>query len=192
MKKILFLIDGASGTGKTDLIEYVESKQINAGILRKMTSRPIREEEKRNKAFLDLEFYSQDEFDSMMLDYTYEYRGYSYGFSKQQLNHFLKLYKYVFIIIRSIALMRKLVEVTKSAKVIKVYIHSDPSKVEQRLTNQGFTNDQINFRLSRIEEIYREYVLNSSFYDEVIVNNSDKGTYHRLIDNLLNKYSQSG
>ena len=47
----LFIIDGAAGTGKSDLIEFV-SDQIaghNATILKKFTTRTLRPEEERTK-----------------------------------------------------------------------------------------------------------------------------------------------
>lgn len=46
MLKKLILIDGAAGTGKTDLVEYVKNRYHNANMLRKYTTRPFREEEK--------------------------------------------------------------------------------------------------------------------------------------------------
>ena len=190
MSKCLFIVDGAAGTGKTDLIEYVESNLRNAGVLKKLTSRPMRDEERRHGTTSDLIFLSQAEFDAMRLDYAYEYRGYSYGFSKQDLTSLLSKYDQAFVIIRSIPVIRRLAEATESHDVIKVYVHSDPCKTSQRLKAQGYTDNQIQFRLSRIEDTYREYILNKSFYDELLFNKSEKSDYHRLIDNLVMKYSQ--
>ncbi len=188
-RKNIFLVDGASGTGKSDLIEYVDSMAGNCGVLRKLTTRPIRDYEKKNDAKLDLIFISKSEFDSQKLEYQYTSRGYLYGFSKIRLNEMLNKFENVFIIIRNIKLMRRIQYEFGLHKVIKVYVHCDTARIQERLINQGYGKEQILYRLSRIEETYQDYVLNSSFFDEVIVNDSDKMTYHHLIDNLIHKYS---
>ena len=85
--------------------------------------------------------------------------------------------------------MRKIKEDYNNYRVITVYIHSDLSKIKERLINRAYNKEQIDFRRSRIEETFRDYVFNSTFFDEIIVNNSNKKMYHVLISNLINKYS---
>lgn len=78
--KNLFLVDGASGTGKSDLLNYVvDYKQVN--VVMKYTTRPQRLYEKEKGWLLDLNFVSLEEFERLKPDYVYKYRrDYWYGF----------------------------------------------------------------------------------------------------------------
>lgn len=186
--KNIFLIDGASGTGKSDFVEYINSLNKKCGFLIKSTTRKIRDYEKKNAQNLDLKFYSKLKFDSLKFEYHYEYEKHLYGFYKKELDTLIDKCDNIFLIIRNIPLMRKLKKEYHNHIVIAVYVHSDISKIEERLRQQDCNEEQIKFRVSRIEKTYKDYVLNSGFFDEAIVNNSDKDTYHTLIDNLMKKY----
>jgi guanylate kinase len=188
----LFLIDGASGTGKSDLVEYAKSSHRRCGVLIKATTRKLRDYEEREALPLDLSFHSRAEFDSFDLDYKYEYGNEYYGFSKAQLNQWLDQLDNVFAIIRSVPLMRELKEDYKNCKVVPVYIHSDLRLIEERMCRQGRTQSEIAFRLSRIKETFAEYLSHSYFFDEVIENKSDKEAYYARIDVLIKKYSHVG
>ncbi len=64
--KYLFLIDGAAGTGKTDMVEYIREKYSRgnlATIIVKLTTRKLRKEEIDRKFPLDLAFILQKTFD---------------------------------------------------------------------------------------------------------------------------------
>jgi len=84
--KNIFIIDGAAGTGKTDLIQYLNrkfSKSSEIGYLRKYTTRGKRPEEKEED--LDLYRATKIEFDKMLEEddfYDYSYGKYDYGFYK--------------------------------------------------------------------------------------------------------------
>lgn len=187
--KNIFLIDGASGTGKSDFVEYIISTYRKSGFLMKSTTREIRDYEKKERRKLDLKFCSKEKFDSLKLEYNYECEKHLYGFSKADLDSLVDKCENVFVIIRSVSLMRKLKREYKNHNVVIVYVHSDLSKIEERLKRQTLSKEQIKFRLSRIEATFKDYVLNSAFFDEVIVNNSDKDSYHKLIDNVIKKHT---
>lgn len=188
--KNIFLIDGASGTGKSDLLEYIETIGTKSGFLIKATTRTKRDYEKERGVKLDLDFYSQEEFDALNLDYTYPYEKYFYGFSKSQLDNLIQSYNNIFVIIRSIPIMRMIKKDYSNNNIVTIYVHSDISLITERLQKQNYNKTQIDFRVSRINSTFEDYVLNSSFFDEVIVNNSDQDNYHTLINNLVLKYSQ--
>jgi len=185
----LFLIDGASGTGKSDLVEYAKSSHGSCGVVVKATTRELRDFEQRENVALDLTFHSIETFNALGLEYIYEYGGRLYGFSKRQLDECLKDFCNVFVIIRNIPLMNKIKQDYKKHKVIAVYVHSDLRLIDERLISQGRTQSQIDFRLSRISNTLADYVQHSSSFDEVVINSSDKNTYHTLIGNLIKKYS---
>ena len=88
--KRMFVIDGAAGAGKSDLLEFVE-RQIaghKAAILKKFTTRKLRPEEERIRKALDLKFVKEKEFDALQKVgdfYSYRYPrrgGERYGFYK--------------------------------------------------------------------------------------------------------------
>jgi guanylate kinase len=188
-QKNIFLIDGASGTGKSDFVEYINSLDKKSGFLIKSTTRRIRDYEKKNAQNLDLKFCSQLKFDSLKLEYHYDYEKHKYGFSKKELNELIEKCENIFLIIRNVPIMRKLKKEYIDYNVISVWVYSDISKIEERLRSQDCNDEQIKFRVSRIEKTYKDYVLNSAFFDEVIINNSDKESYHQLIDSLIKKYT---
>ncbi|MBV6472202.1 MAG: Guanylate kinase [Saprospiraceae bacterium] len=188
-QKNIFLIDGASGTGKSDFVEYINSLNNKSGFVIKSTTRKIRDYEKKNAINLDLKFCTQLKFDSLKLEYHYEYEKHQYGFSKKELNDLIEKCENIFLIIRNVPLMRKLKKEFKEQNVVSVWVYSDISKIKERLREQDCNEEQIKFRVSRIEKTYKDYVLNSAFFDEVVINNSDKEAYHQLIDSLIKKYS---
>src|SRR5712692_8151863 len=58
----LFLVDSASGTGKSDLLRYVSSYNADdVTYITKLTTRPRRPYEKSDAFLLDLEMSSEDE-----------------------------------------------------------------------------------------------------------------------------------
>ena len=82
--KNLFLVDGASGTGKSDLLRWViDNNADDVRYLQKGTTRGQRPQEQNDTGILlDLEFLSKAEFKAKQYDYTYRYGGAEYGFSR--------------------------------------------------------------------------------------------------------------
>ncbi len=185
----LFLIDGASGTGKSDLVEYARASHRRCGVLVKASTRTLRDYEENEDVALDLSFHSRDEFNSFDFDYKYEYGEQLYGFSREQLNQCLDQFENVFAIIRSVPLMRKLKDEYKNYRVIAVYVRSDHRLIEERMLHQGRTQSEIDFRLTRISATFADYMRNAYFFDEIIENTSDKAAYYTLIDRLIEKYA---
>lgn len=194
MKK-LFLIDGAAGTGKTDLLEQISTKYSTAGrsfVLTKYTTRPHRANEKERKVTLDLEFVSQKEFKKLSESaefYDYEYGGYRYGFWRESLEKALKQSENTFVIVRNFTLIKRLRLDFPNVRVVRVFVHSDGSYVVERLKADGYDDEAIAFRLERQNLVAEDYLRHPQIYDEILLNNSRKNDYHRLIDALVEKYS---
>lgn len=194
--KNIFLIDGAAGTGKSDLLEYIESKYSKpkiAKIIRKFTTRELRPEEKEKKIKLDLKFISYSEYLEISKNheiFSYEYGGNHYAFYKKDIDNALSEYSNIFIIVRNLPLILKLKEEYKNVKVISVYIHSDKSTILERLEKDGYSEEAKRFRLSRQKLVWDDYLRNPDNYDEIIINNSNKNDFQRLIDNLIMKYNK--
>ncbi len=189
MRSTLYLIDGASGTGKSDLLEYVRGDSINAGVLIKTTTRTLRDFEISNGVPLDLTFCSPDAFARSAFDYHYEHRGYQYGFNRSQLAGLLSQHSNVFAIIRNIALLRRLKDEFREFHAVAVFVQTTVSEIVARLTRQHLTNADIRYRVETITQTLADYRHNTTAFDEVLVNDSDRDTYHHRIGTLIAKYT---
>ena len=101
----------------------------------------------------------------------------------------LASYQNVFIIVRDRITIQQIVKDYPKICTVPVFIYSDNEKVIERLKNDGYDDISINFRLSRQELVWDDNLRQSDLYQEVIINNSNKRDFHRLIDMLFEKYS---
>lgn len=189
--KNLFIIDGAAGTGKSDLLKYLTEEKQGVSILKKITTRDKRHEEEDNDYILDLEF-DKEKFEISCLNpdfYKYGYGDKQYGFFKSELEKELSLHDNVFIIIRNNDLPKKLKADFPTVRIICVYIYSDIVQVENRLRNLGYDEEKIKFRLQRNKIAWDDYLKNYKNYDEILINNSESFQYEAQIDQLIDKYS---
>lgn len=193
--KNLFLIDGAAGTGKTDLVEYVNQKYSRGNlvtIVSKFTTRKHRPEEIARKQPIELIFISRSKFNEHLIKpnfYSYEYGDERYGFYKKVVNKALDSYQNILIIVRDKITIKKIIDDYPKVCTVPVFIYSDNDQVVKRLKKEGYDDNAINFRLARQELVWDDYLRQSDLYQEVIINNSNKRDFHRLIDMLLKKYS---
>lgn len=187
----LFLLDGAAGTGKSDLVEYVRSSR-NCGVLIKATTRQLRNYERDERVPLDLAFYSREAFAAQNLDYIYEYRGEHYGFDQSDLMELLSKFQNVFAIIRSIPVMRRLQVDFCNHRVVTVYVRADTQSIEERLRQQCRSESDIQMRLSRVAESIADFEAHCSFFKEILYNTSNKSAYYSAVDSLLARYELRG
>lgn len=188
MPKNLFLIDGASGTGKSDLINYISDYNTDIFYIEKYTTRKIREYEKKNTQKLDLIHISNYKFDNYNFDYVYNYGGYKYGFSKTDIINKFKKSDNVFIIVRDVNLITKLKNDFSFFNVISIFIYTDRDQIVDRLKKELHKPEDIKFRIDRLEIAYKSYLKNPTFYDEVLINSGSVDDYQRIIDSTFNKY----
>ena len=194
--KNLFIIDGLGGTGKSDLINYVRKTYEPIGstsILSKYTTRKERKIEKKTNLSLNLEVITKNEFISKKLAkndfYYYQFNGVEYGFYKHELENLLEEFQNTFLIVRSKNLVDKLSKDFPDINVILVYVYSDKESIIKRLSQEGYSEQDIQYRLSRISASWEDYLLNNNFYREIIINNSSISDFHRMIDFLIEKYN---
>lgn len=194
--KTLLLIDGAAGTGKTDMLEFLERKHRTLGeigLLKKFTTRTRRTDEKERKLHLDLKFVTKKAFDKLSTDsdfYQYEYGGNSYGFSKEEVYKSLHKNRITVIIVRNNGVMRKLKDDFDSYQIVTVYVHTDESNVMDRLISDGYSKEYIKLRLERGQIAWEDYLKYFNLYDKVLLNNSSKVDFERIIENLIMNISE--
>lgn len=138
--KVLFLVDGAAGTGKSDLVSYISNKySYTATKVDKYTTRKRRKSEEAKKS--DLIFISKEDFKKLETKtnntfFKYEYGGYNYGFYKSVIDKAIINYACTFIIIRSQDLIKKLISIYEE-KVLVVPNKPSPSALIRSMSD-GF------------------------------------------------------
>lgn len=190
----LFLIDGAAGAGKSDLINFVKKYMNNydINIISKITTRKLRKKEEAKET--DLSFFTEQEFQKWEIDnkgkcYTYPYGDGKYGFSKTDLIKSVKSHEFTFVIVRNKALIDRIQEELKEIVYVRhIYIYTDMGLAVNRLREEGFDDQAINLRLYRNEQLWTDYVDVLDDNVIVIINNSNKDDFHRKIQVLMKKY----
>lgn len=189
--KNLFLIDGASGTGKSDLLQWIHQYQTGVTYIRKFTTRKQRDYEATEDIELDLDFVAEEEFRQKNIEYQYVYSGFHYGFARAALEARLRDFENVFVIVRNADLIKRLQRDYSYLNVVPVYVFTDRHRIEERLRQQQNNEEQIAFRLKRIDKAFEDYLLHPSIYREILINNSSIQDYHRLATQILEKYKDA-
>lgn len=197
--KTLFLIDGAAGTGKSDLLQYIASRKAGAALaVPKYTTRGPRSEELAHKLELDLHFPpdSHDQFKTRAREagfywYVYGTRDtgeYHYGVYHSEIVDALAACDLVFLIVRNFQVAAQIKRSLPDVQCVSVFMYSDHDKIKQRLKSDGYTHDEIRRRMTRQPLPWNDYVVNAGFYDDVLVNNSDRKDFVVLIEALIAKW----
>jgi len=192
--KNLFIIDGAAGTGKTDLIKYIDEKYTVPIVtyVKKYTTRGKRPEEKKLHLKSDLIHISNDKFNLLCKQeefFSYQYSDNNYGFFKNDINEAFYHSNNVFLIIRNKPLIDCIIKEFPNIRIIVTYIYSDKENVLKRLKKDKYDARSIEFRLGRLNTAWDDYLRQNNAYQEVLINNSRKIDFQKLIDWLISKYN---
>lgn len=198
--KTLILVDGAAGTGKSDLAKYlIKTKNREVQLVKKITTREQRSEEK-NDLYTDLHFPSDsfESFQERMNDndffwYVYGGKGTAenyYGVYKNDILTALDKVDFVVVVIRGFDAIQEIKKSLTDIRVISVFIYTDRDLVVKRLEQDGYSEESINFRLSRQPIAWADYTKNSHLYDEKIINSSNIRDFQLIIDQLFIKLKQ--
>lgn len=196
--KTIFLIDGAAGTGKSDMVKYIASKKHTmATLIQKYTTRKRRPEERRLKLDLTFPEDSREQFLKRTKEpdfYWYVYGNKKlgeeyYGFYKKNVEEALRQYQFVLIIVRDHETICRIKRDFKHVRVVSMFIYTDRDMVIQRMKADGSSSIDINRRLERHPLAWEDYLKFSNDYDEVVINSSNHEDYERLLESIFLKYS---
>ena len=175
-------IYGSSGSGKSTLIELLRKISKNVTVHRKDTTRPPRPVEMA-EGCADLRFVSAEEFEKNRADYDIVYTkyGFLYGIRRDQLVSAFEKKEIHVVIIRDITALQQFKYMYPDA--IAVYVHADPKMIPANLQKR----EGVDFseRLRRVEMEYKEFIENSTLFDNIIVNFWEIDNAVRQIQNIL-------
>jgi guanylate kinase len=159
----IFLITGASGTGKTTLAENISERDVWKECI-STTTRPMRKGEVKGETYY---FVSQQEFNELqsknVFVETVLYDGNRYGVTHKEIERVLERNKNAYIIVEHDG-YKQLKEIYPDAIGIFLYISK-----EDCMVNMLHRGDSLDKALKRIET-YDDEMLNREDYDYVIKN----------------------
>jgi guanylate kinase len=198
--KTIFLVDGAAGTGKSDMVRYIcEEKQYVAKLVEKFTTRKKRQEEFDKTSDLKFPEDTYEQFlarkkDKSFYWYKYGNREFGeelYGFYGSDVEKALQEYDFVFIIVRDHQTIEAIKKDFHHVRVVAVFIYADRDLVIERLRCDNHSEQDIQLRLSRQPLAWGDYLKHSTDYDEVLINSSRREEYEILLESLFKKYSSA-
>lgn len=183
----LLLVAGASGAGKTFLLENMAVIDSSIRIVKKLTTRDPRPFElARAPELVDLEF-SKTLAEVQACDYRYHYSSDWYGIRRNEIDLALKAGLDPVLIVRNGATIRELKRAYRDAVVIYLQSALSGDDLRSKLQKQGRTDLDIEERMRRMENDFHDYVGNVDLFDHVIINYYEHDTLVEQVQRVLAK-----
>ena len=168
----LVMVAGASGAGKSFLLENVVRLKPTLKPVRKLTTRPMRDFEKRHGGthYVDLDFgHSVEEVE--VCDYVYRYGNHWYGTRKADIDAILKKGQNPILIVRDCEAIVDIKHDYENALVLYCQGGLSGDDLRNKLKEQGRPDIEIDERMHRIKDDLYDYVNHVHLFDNVVVNN---------------------
>ena len=181
---MIYLIFGASGSGKTPLIGVLRDLP-NISIHIKGTTRQLRQYDKG-----ELVSVNQDQLSRY--EYIYSQYGYEYGIEKKQITNSVLSNTDHFVICNDISVIREIKrDFINIVKVIYYYYTATEKAIKSIQQEYNISDDEIKLRVSKIESLFRLFNENSILFEHIIFVNHEitsKDDLSRQIHTLLGDY----
>lgn len=165
---MLIIINGASGAGKTFLLENLHKLKNDKLIaIKKYTTRNVRSFEDISHS-VDL-IYNCEKNDINSLDYHYTYNQHLYGIDKNEIIKELEKGNIPVIIIRSFETIKRIRQDFPNTKVLFV-IGATGETLEHKLNLQGRTCDECAMLRETHCDIFKDYLANIDIINGCIIN----------------------
>ncbi len=180
---MIFVVYGASGSGKSAILNMISDLSDRVSIHRKDTDRKQRPTEK-GKSLKELRFVSSLKQEDYAL--IYEQFGNKYGIRKDILSKAFENHELHFIIIGNVESIKKMKALYPYMKTI--YVHYSPEEIPKRFLER----DPLEYekRKLKIEKQYDDFLKHNTFFDHIIINFWDLETSKRQIRNIMRLYSK--
>jgi len=179
------IVAGASGAGKSFLLEHTSILNKNIKPVKKLTTRNPRSYEDENVInYLDL-YFSKQISDVKNCDYCYHYSKYWYGISKNDIDKILREKKSPILIVRNSATIRRLKEDYPTSLVLYLQSGLSGNDLETILKEQGRKDINLNNRMKIIQQDFHEYASNIHLFDYVLVNYFEKDSLIEQFQSIL-------
>lgn len=167
--KRLIIIAGASGAGKSFLLQQMSEIDSNIVPVKKLSTRSPREYEKKSGAEIDLLFDCTNE-QIKECKYKYRYENNSYGILKEDIENALDHNNIPFVIVRDCEEIIELKKDYKDALVLYLQAGLSGDDLANILKKQGRDEIDINTRDERSKKDHSQYVRYPELFDYTLVN----------------------
>ena len=163
-KPLLILIFGASGSGKTSLMNELRNTGKQLSIHQKVTDRPPKK-------------YDSDEIRCVKsvpeerYKYIYRQYGYSYGIEKAQIDQALNSGKDHFLICNDIDTIKRFRhDYGDAVRTLFLLFNAPRAHIESVQKTRGISDEQVDLRLIKIRVLSELFLDNSELFNGVILN----------------------
>ncbi|MBN1903376.1 hypothetical protein JW926_18805 [Candidatus Sumerlaeota bacterium] len=177
----LIIIAGASGAGKSFLLQCMRRLERNLQPIKKLTTRkprPYEDEETRRE--LDLIFEREIE-EVTSCDYVYQYAGNWYGSRKSDIDRVLVEGRNPIQIVRSCDTIRKMKTDYPNSLILYLQSGLSGEDLRKKLEEQEREDVDIDERMRRVRNDFFDYCRNIDLFDRVLINYYDPES---LIDQM--------
>lgn len=182
----LIILAGASGAGKSFLLEQLYERDENIEPVKKLSTRKKRDYEKEQRRFVDLIFGVSRELINQC-EYHYKYEANHYGIQKDDLDYMLDRGKSPIIIVRNSKTVEKLKQDYPRSLIIYVQNILSGSDLKDKLIELGRSDINIEQRMTRFVNDFYDYCNNAHLYDYVILNKFERNTFLSQFENILTR-----
>jgi guanylate kinase len=183
----LFIVAGASGAGKSFLLETIAKLRRDMVPVKKLTTRgPRHYEQSHLHAAVDLQFNCK-ETDIRKSEYYYVYGKHWYGIKKKEITKLLRNGKNPIVIVRDADTIRRLREDFANSVVLYLQSGLSGQDLANKLKELGRPDLDIATRMDRTFEDFHSYVsiLQWNLVDHVVINYYNPNTLTEQIQAIL-------
>ena len=186
MDSFVIVIFGASGSGKTSLMEMLIDSGGQYAVHEKSSDRPPRQ-------YDDVELRCVTNFDVNDYDYVYETYGFRYGIQRVQIDKALEEKRHHLIICNDISTIKELKrDYVEVAKTIFMFFDAPNDVLLDIQRKRKISDDEIEVRLAKTSVLCRQYAENIDLFDGILPNyySEDQAKLKHRLEDLLIGFSR--
>ncbi len=178
----IFIIVGASHSGKDELVTAMGQMDSRIHNYRKATSRPKRKGD-------NAELRHQRDGIGDKYDVQYEKNSFTYGISTKELWQSLADGTINLLVLSDQASIQAIVEIFGSV-CTTLYLHANyfPLRLSEKMNDEGLSESEIGKRIQAISDLHDLYVQRMAMFDHVLLNTAEPEDLYDQAFNILDYY----